>query len=88
MISLQNVSTNVDHQKFVRFLFKIADEDRRHLEEKINELTRTNEKYNKYISKHDHERRQRNRCSMKIENHDETKRKHNDEIHRLYDQVK
>jgi hypothetical protein len=56
-------------------------------EQKIEELTRTNDKCSQYIAKREHEHRQREKQSFHLQQFDETKRKYNDEIHRLYDQV-
>ena len=56
-------------------------------EEKIGELTRANDKCSQYIAKREQEHRHRERVSLNIQQIDQTKRKYNDEIHRLYDQV-
>ncbi|UJR25203.1 hypothetical protein I4U23_006555 [Adineta vaga] len=55
--------------------------DERHIyEQKIQELTRANEKCSQHIAK-------REKLSLNLHHFDETKRKYNDEIHRLYDQI-
>jgi len=56
-------------------------------EQKIEELTRANDKCSQYIAKREQEHRHREKTSLNLQQFDETKRKYNDEIHRLYDQV-
>lgn len=68
--------------------FQLTDDERRNYEQKIDELTRANDKCSQYIIKREHEQRSREKTSLNIQQIDETKRKYNDEIHRLYDQVK
>ncbi|CAF3494011.1 unnamed protein product [Rotaria socialis] len=66
---------------------QLSNNDRRILEQKIEELTRANDKCSQYIAKREHEHRQREKESLNLQQFDETKRKYNDEIHRLYDQI-
>jgi chromosome segregation ATPase len=66
---------------WIAFFVQMLDDERREYERKIDELTRTNEKCNQYIAKREHEHRYRDR-------NEEIKRKHNDEMQRLYDQVR
>ncbi|CAF0731920.1 unnamed protein product [Rotaria sp. Silwood1] len=62
--------------------------DERHIfKQKIEELTCANNKYSQYIAKREQEHRQREKLSLNFQQFDETKRKYNDEIHRLYDQI-
>ena len=56
-------------------------------EQKIEELTRANDKCSQYIAKREQEHRHREKISLNVQQIDETKRKYNDEIHRLYEQV-
>ena len=56
-------------------------------ERKIEELIRVNDKCSQYIAKREKEYRQRENISLNFQQFIETKRKYNDEIHRLYDQV-
>ena len=65
----------------------MADDERKMFEQKIEELTRANDKCSQYIAKREQEHRHREKISLNIQQIDQTKRKYNDEIHRLYDQV-
>lgn len=62
-------------------------DERKVFEDKIEELTRANDKCSQYIAKREQEHRHREKISLNIQQIDQTKRKYNDEIHRLYDQV-
>lgn len=65
----------------------MVDDERKMFEQKIDELTRANDKCSQYITKREQEHRHREKLSLNIQQIDQTKRKYNDEIHRLYDQV-
>lgn len=65
----------------------MTDDERKFFEQKIEELTRTNDKCSQYIARREQEQRHREKISMNTQQFDEVKRKYNDEIHRLYDQV-
>lgn len=65
----------------------MAGDERKVFEDKIEELTRANDKCSQYIAKREQEHRHREKISLNIQQIDQTKRKYNDEIHRLYDQV-
>ncbi|CAF2319261.1 unnamed protein product [Rotaria sp. Silwood2] len=66
---------------------QLPNDERRMFEQKIEELTRAHDKCSQYIVKREHEHRQREKTSLNLQQFDETKRKYNDEIHRLYDQI-
>ncbi|CAF3673680.1 unnamed protein product, partial [Rotaria sordida] len=65
----------------------LPNDERRMFGQKIEELTRANDKCSQYIVKREQEHRQREKTSLNFQQFDETKRKYNDEIHRLYDQI-
>lgn len=50
-------------------------------------MNRANDKCSQYITKREQEYRQKEKTALNIQQVEETKRKYNDEIHRLYDQV-
>ncbi|CAF0783548.1 unnamed protein product [Rotaria sordida] len=66
---------------------QLPNDERRMFGQKIEELTRANDKCSQYIVKREQEHRQREKTSLNFQQFDETKRKYNDEIHRLYDQI-
>lgn len=65
----------------------MSAEERRTYEQRIDELARANDKCSQYIAKREQEHRQREKTSLNAHLFDDAKRKYNDEIHRLYDQV-
>ncbi|CAF1208422.1 unnamed protein product [Adineta steineri] len=66
---------------------QLTDDERHMFEQKIDELTRANGKCSQYIARREQEHRQRESTGFTLQQLDETRRKYNDEIHRLYDQI-
>ncbi|CAF0933456.1 unnamed protein product [Adineta ricciae] len=66
--------------KVVQQQQQLNNDERRTYEQKIEELTRANDKCSQYLAKH-------GKTSLNLQHFDEVKRKYNDEIHRLYDQI-